>query len=196
MKVSFGINETKLIQLCKKGDSKAQYQLYKLYSKAMYNVAIRMTGERTLAEDVTQDSFIKAFTDMEKLKNEKAFGGWLKRIVINQSLDEIRKRKFNFSSLETISDQHFKIEEEVEENFDPEMVHHLIKKLPNGAREILVLRAIEGFKHAEIAEKLNISESTAKTQFFRAKQLLVEMIKESNYEFGHRKISEEKPIKT
>lgn len=196
MKISFGKNETKLIQLCKKGDTKAQYNLYKLYSKAMYNVAIRMTGEKTLAEDVLQDSFIKAFTEMEKLKDEKAFGGWLKRIVVNRSLDEIRKRKFNFSSIDSISEQHFKIEEKIDEETDPEIVHHLIKKLPDGAREILVLRAIEGFKHAEIAEKLNISESTAKTQFFRAKQLLAKMIKESNYEFGHRKISEEKPIET
>lgn len=194
MKISFGINEIKLIRLCKKGDTKAQYRLYKLYSEAMYNIAVRMTGEKTAAEDVLQDSFIKAFAELEKLKEEKAFGGWLKRIVINRCLDEIRKRKLNFPSIETISQQHFRIEEEIEEETDPEMVHYMIKKLPDGAREILVLRALEGYKHAEIAEKLNISESTAKTQFFRAKQLLSKMIKESNYEFGNREILKEKQI--
>lgn len=154
-----------------------------------------MTGEKTAAEDILQDSFFKAFTEINKLKDEKAFGGWLKRIVINRCLDDIRKRKLFISGIESISDLHLEIAVEVDDMVAPEIVHHLIKKLPEGAREILVLRAIEGFKHSEIAEKLNISESTAKTQFFRAKQLLGKMIKESNYEFGHRKIFEEKSIK-
>jgi RNA polymerase sigma-70 factor (ECF subfamily) len=183
------------VKLCKKGDAKAQYHLYKLYSKAMYNLAIRMTNKKEAAEDILQDSFIKAFSEINNLKDEKAFGGWLKRIVINRCLDEIRRRKVNYSGFETITERHFEMAVDVEESVDPEIVHHLIKKLPDGAREILVLRAIEGYKHAEIAEKLNISESTVKTQFFRAKQLLGKMINEWNYEFGHRKISEEKPVK-
>ena len=162
----------------------------------MYNLAIRMTNEREAAEDILQDSFIKAFSEIHNLKDGKAFGGWLKRIVINCTIDEIRKRKIIYSGLETIMDRHIEIAENVDESVDPEIVHHLIKKLPDGAREILVLRAIEGYKHAEIAEKLNISESTAKTQFFRAKQLLGKMINERNYEFENRKISGEKPVKT
>jgi len=194
LKNNFGNNEVQLIRLCKKGDEKAQYQLYRSYSMAMYNIAIRMTGEKETAEDVIQDSFIKAFKELQQLNDEKAFGGWLKRIVINRCIDEVRKKKFMLSSFDTISEKHIEITEEVNENIDAELVHHLIKKLPVGAREILVLRALEGYRYVEIANKLNISESTAKTQFFRAKKLLGEMIKEMNYEDGYRKIPDEKSV--
>jgi len=161
----------------------------------MFNIAIRMTGNRAEAEDVVQDAFIKAFTEIEKLNNENAFGGWLKRIVINRSLDEIKKRKINYLEIDSINEKQINSYYEIEEETDPEAVHHLIKKLPDGAREILVLRALEGYKHAEIAEKLKISESTAKTQFFRAKHLLGKLIKDSDYEIGNRKIPQEKQIK-
>lgn len=195
MEINFSINESNHVGLCKKGDVKAQYLLYKSYSKAMYNVAVRMTGKKETAEDILQDSFTSAFLEIHRLNDEKAFGGWLKRIVINRCIDEIRKRKYYFSDFEIISEQHTEIADDVDESTDPEIVHHLIKKLPDGAREILVLRAIEGMKHAEIAEKLQISESTCKTQFFRAKQILVKMIKELRNEDGTGKISERKQVK-
>lgn len=85
------------------------------------------------------------------------------------------------TDIESLADGHQEVEE-VDDTIDPEMIHTMIKKLPDGAREILVLRALEGYKHAEIGEKLGISESTAKTQFFRAKQLLAKMLNEANNE--------------
>lgn len=182
MKIIPGIFEVSVIQQCKKGNKKAQFELYQQYSKAMYNVAIRITGNRESAQDILQDAFVKAFTDLHDLKDENAFGGWLKRIVINRSIDEIRKRRISFSSLDKLTFEPIEHVEEIEEATDPETVHRLIKLLPDGAREILVLRSLEGLKHTEIAEKLNISESTAKTQFFRAKQLLVKMINEKKDE--------------
>jgi RNA polymerase sigma factor (sigma-70 family) len=194
LKIKFSINEVKLVRLCKKGDEKAQYRLYGLYSKAMYNIAVRMCGDNETAEDILQDSFVTAFSEIEKLNDEKAFGGWLKKIVINRSIDEVRKQKRSYS-FDVISDHHSEIAEEIDENTDVELVHHLIKRLPAGAREILVLRALEGFRFAEIAEKLEITESTAKTQFFRAKQLLGKMISEFKDENEHRKIFERKPVK-
>jgi len=130
LKINFSINESSLVKLCKKGDAKAQYQLYKLYSKAMFNLAIRMTNEKMTAEDILQDSFVKAFSEIANLNDENAFGGWLKRIVINRSIDEVRKRKFIFLGIETITEQHSEIAEELDESVDPELVHHLIKKLP------------------------------------------------------------------
>lgn len=172
------------MQLCKKGDAKAQYKLYKLYCKGMFNVAVRMTNNRGLAEDILQDAFINAFSEVHKLKDEKAFGGWLKRIVINRCIDVMRKKKIVFADMESLRSQHLEITEEVDSSADPAMIHRLIKKLPDGARKILVLRALEGYKHAEIGEKLGISESTSKTQFFRAKQLLAQMIKENERESG------------
>uniref|UniRef100_UPI0032165DF9 RNA polymerase sigma factor n=1 Tax=uncultured Draconibacterium sp. TaxID=1573823 RepID=UPI0032165DF9 len=193
MEVLFNQNEQKLVKLCKKGDAKAQYKLYKLYCKGMYNIAMRMINNTSMAEDILQDAFIKAFSEIHKLKNEEAFGGWLKRIVINRCIDISRKETLVFADMERLGNQHNEISDEVESSVDPELIHNFIKKLPEGARQILVLRALEGFKHAEIAEKLKITESTAKTQFFRAKQLLVKMIQEN--ERGHRKISEREPVK-
>lgn len=178
MKISFEKSESQLVALCKKEDAKAQFKLYKLYSKGMYNVAIRMTNNQGVAEDIVQDAFIKAFTEIYKLKNEKAFGAWLKRIVINLCIDAARKKKIVFTDLDRVSNTRLKIEEEIEDSIAPELIHSYIKKLPEGARQILVLRALEGYKHAEIGEKLGISESTAKTQYFRAKQLLVKMIRQ------------------
>lgn len=139
-----------------------------------------MTNNYNLAEDILQDVFIKAFSEIHKLNDEKAFGGWLKRITINRCIDVLRKDKMVYSEMETLGDRHNEIAEEINSNLDPELIHRLIKKLPNGAREILVLRALEGYRHAEIGEQLGISESTAKTQYFRAKQLLAAMIKEEH----------------
>ena len=183
MKVVKNQNEIELVKLCKKGDAKAQFKLYKLYSKAMYNIAVRMTSDKGTAEDVLQDAFVKAFTDINKLKNENAFSGWLKRIVINRSIDISRKEKLLFADMEILRNEHLEVADEIDNVVDPELVHQLIKKLPDGAREILILRALEGYKHAEIGEKLDISESTAKTQYFRAKQLLVKMIDENERKF-------------
>lgn len=159
MKIAFSKNEISLVGLCKKGNEKAQFELYKLYSKSMYNVALRMTGDRGTAEDILQDAFIKAFSEINKIKDEKAFGGWLKRIVINCCIDEARKKRVSFSFNETLSGQHFEIAEEVEDFTNPEVLNHLIKKLPDGARQILVLHALEGLKHAEIGKQLGISRS-------------------------------------
>jgi len=141
----------------------------------MYNLAVRMTGDKNDAEDILQDAFIKAFQEVHKLKNEKAFGGWLRRIVANHCIDATRRKKIVFTDVEKVKDVHPETIE-VEDDIDPEMIHALIKQLPDGAREILVLRALEGYRHAEIGEQLGISESTAKTQYFRAKQLLGKML--------------------
>lgn len=182
MEVLYRQNDFKLVKRCKKGDAKAQYKLYQLYVKGMYNVAMRMTNNKALAEDVLQDAFVKAFSEIKKLKDDKAFGAWLKRIVINRCIDISRKEKMLFRDMESLKTEHYEIAGEIDGETDPEMVHHLIKKLPEGAREILVLRALEGYKHAEIGKKLGISESTAKTQYFRAKQLLAKMINKMEYE--------------
>lgn len=144
----------------------------------MYNIAIRMSGSKEEANDILQDAFIKAFTGIAKLKNEAAFGGWLKQITINLCLDYRKKSKpvFNTEILDKSSLNEL-AEEEIEDTINEQLVHETIKKLPDGAREILVLKALEGYRHAEIADKLGITESTSKTQYFRAKQLLGRMLK-------------------
>ncbi|MEP0984133.1 RNA polymerase sigma factor [Ekhidna sp.] len=158
------------IKQLKKGNELAAYNLYNDYSKAMYNTLIRLTNDAEVAKDLLQEAFIKAFQRIHDLDDPKAFGGWLKRIVINRGLEHLRKSKMYF---EDIEDQGEVISEEVDDRMiDNQTLHNAIKELPDGCRTVLSLHLLEGFKHKEIALQLNISESTSKTQFRHAKQLL------------------------
>lgn len=169
---------SRVIDKCLQGDIKAQYQLYKQHSKAMYNIAIRFLDNKMDAEDILQESFCTAFTRLGELENPKAFPGWLKRIVINNCISLQRKKKIPFENIDE-----YKLEGEKDpekdpmEEIDPALVHNAIKKLPDGGRTILVLYALEGFKHREIAEMLNVTESTSKTQYSRALALLRKELK-------------------
>lgn len=169
-----------IIEKCIAGDIKAQFLLYKQYSKAMYNIAIRLLNNNMDAEDILQESFVKAFDSIGRLKNSQAFGSWLRRIVINNCLSFLRTKKIYFEEI------HENIPAQEEEKSalmiaDPVVVHNAIKKLPDGARTILVLYSLEGYNHREIAEMLNISESTSRTQYHRALGLLNKSLKENIY---------------
>jgi RNA polymerase sigma-70 factor (ECF subfamily) len=172
-----------LIDKCRKGDNRAQYRLYKLYVKAMYNICIRMLPNRIDAEDVLQDAFVKAFKNLSRFKGESTFGAWLKRIVINQCIDQVKKSKRMFIEFDGIE-----IADESEDELDmmdlpkPEIVHQAIKDLPEGARVVFNLFMLEGYKHKEISEMLNISESTSKSQYQRARTLLQDKLKEQYHE--------------
>ena len=163
---------SQLIGRCLEGDMKAQFMLYKNYSRAMYNIALRITGNRMDAEDVLQESFVTAFGRLEELKNTTFFTSWLKRIVINNSVSLVRKRKLPFDDLA------FSVTEIPEDDHgseicaDPSVVNDAIRDLPDGGRAVLVLHALEGYRHREIAEMLGISESTSKSQYRRAIELL------------------------
>lgn len=174
-----------VIERCLQGDIKAQFQLYKQYSKAMYNIAIRFLDNKMDAEDILQESFCTAFIRLNELEQHAAFGGWLKRIVINNCISLQRKRKIRFEEFEADHPGHSA--DGPEEEFpliflEPALVHQAIKKLPAGGRTILIMHALEGYKHKEIAEALNISESTSKTQFSRALSLLRKELKGKAHE--------------
>ncbi len=168
---------SKLIEAARKGDQQSMYRLYKLYVQAMYNTCIRMVSNQYDAEDIIQESFVKAFNNLDSFRGDSSFGSWLKRIVINQSITFLRSRKQEFTEIDNLQ---IVADENDEENFpgiDPAMVHESIKTLPEKARVVLNLYLLEGYKHKEIAEILNISESTSKSQYLRAKQLLREELK-------------------
>jgi RNA polymerase sigma-70 factor (ECF subfamily) len=180
MKETININH-RVIERCLEGDIKAQYQLYKQYSKAMYNIAMRFMDNKMDAEDILQDSFIIAFNRLGELKNKDVFGSWLKRIVINKCISQQRKKKIQF---EEIDETRFGDDSALDDalpNIDPALVHDAIKELPHKGRTVLVLRALEGYKHQEISEMLDISVSTSKTQYSRALVLLNKKLKDKVY---------------
>jgi RNA polymerase sigma-70 factor (ECF subfamily) len=165
-----------LIDRCKVGDIKAQYSLYKLFSKSLYNVAMRFMNNKMDADEIVQDTFITAFKKIENFEGKGAFGQWLKRIAINNCISVLRKRKIHFDDIEAIqvaADP----DEDLDEQIDPGIVHRAIRELPDKARTILNLYALEGYKHREIGEILGITESTSKTQYKRAKQILLDKLK-------------------
>jgi len=174
-----------IINRCKSGEQKAQFQLYKLYYKAMYNSCLRIVNDSLEAEDIMQESFLKAFEKINFYKGEVSFGAWLKRIVINHSLDELRKRKLDINSMEESVyelKEEDKIDNHDEVSLKVDEIKKGIRKLPDGYRIVLSLYLIEGYDHDEISEILNINSSTSRSQFARAKRKLIECLKEKQSE--------------
>lgn len=169
-----------IIERCKKGEVKAQFLLYKQYSGAMYNIAVRLLNNKMDAEDVLQESFITAFEKLTALTNQNSFGSWFRRIVINNCISFIRK-KMVFDDIHDEIREEQTDEEEFYSAVDPALIHESIKRLPAGSRTILVLRALEGYRHKEIAQMLGISESTSKSQYSRALTLLNRQLKQKIY---------------
>jgi RNA polymerase sigma factor (sigma-70 family) len=172
-----------IIELSKEGNPKAQFQLYKLYSKAMFNICRRMLNNREEAEDLLQESFTDAFMKLGTFRYESSFGTWMKRIVINKCINSIQKKKVDL----VLSEQQVEAadpEETVDYSrieMDVRKIHHAMEELPDGYRVIFSLYAMEGYDHTEIAQILGISESTSKSQYLRAKQKIRDII-DTNHE--------------
>ncbi len=166
-----------IIEKCRKGDARSQYRLYKLYSKAMYNIAVRLLANRMDAEDVLQEAFVSAFKRLDSFREESTFGAWLKRIVINHCINFMKAKRQIFDDLDTksvlIADDS---RMDLHAGHDFEEIHEAIKTLPDGARAVFNLFLLEGYRHHEIAQMLNVSESTSKSQYQRAKVLLKEKL--------------------
>lgn len=159
-----------------KGDTEAQAWLYQQYSKSMFNICTRMTGNRNDAEDLLQDAFLLAFRNLGQLKDPLQFGGWLKRIVVNECI-RFGKKTIRWNEWE--EGKNDMIAEEVTEWWKTvsfEIIHQEIRALPDGCRQVFNLFVVEDFSHKNIAEQLGISESTSKSQYHRARQLLKERI--------------------
>jgi RNA polymerase sigma factor (sigma-70 family) len=168
--------QTAVIQRAAQGDADAQAWLYQQYSKAMFNICIRMTGNNAHAEDVLHDAFITAFNKLTSLKLPEAFAGWLKQIVVNACINHCKK---SFTWHDWNAEQHEIIPDEPTAwwtTINITEVHKEIKNLPDGCRQIFVLYAMEDNSHKEIALQLGISEGTSKSQYHRAKKLLRERI--------------------
>ena len=176
-----------ILDACKEGDQKAQFQIYKLYYKAMYNTSLRIVNNTMEAEDVMQEAFLSAFEKIETYSGTVSFGAWLKKIVINRSLDALGKRKAVFEDIESHTGIRDDGPEDSLRNEEIDIqigaVKEAIEKLPDGYRVILSLYLLEGYDHDEIAEIMKISSSTSRSQLSRAKQKLISELKKSaNYQ--------------
>ncbi|WP_430816980.1 RNA polymerase sigma factor [Carboxylicivirga sp. RSCT41] len=176
MNQSINLTE-EIVERCRRGDERARYALYQQYVKPMYNVAYRIVGNQFDAEDVVQDAFVKAFKKIGTLKEFKALTSWLKQIVVNEAISLIRKQK----KMHLISEYVEQVPDveigEVADDLPMEQVMKTIQELPDGARIVFTLRAIEGYRFNEVAELTSQTVNNCKVQFHRAKKLLNSKLK-------------------
>ncbi|SMC65993.1 RNA polymerase sigma-70 factor, ECF subfamily [Moheibacter sediminis] len=173
----FNLNsEQQLISQCQKGDTKAQMTLYKKYSRAMYQVSRNIIKDDMRAEEAMQDGFLSAFEKLGEFKAEVTFGAWLKKIVVNKSLDYLKKDKLydkteSADNLKLIDDE---IEVDLTEKIDA--VKKAMNELPENYRIILSLYYLEGYDHEEISEILEMSYANSRTMLTRAKSKLATLL--------------------
>ncbi|MBS0012280.1 MAG: RNA polymerase sigma factor [Bacteroidales bacterium] len=170
-------SEEDILEGCRRNKRKYQEILYRKYARKMYGICISYTGDRDTAQDILQDAFIKVFGKIKKFQGEGSLEGWIRKIMVNTAIDYLRKqsREPNY-----IADR----DEDTEESYEPDAIERLkakdvlslVARLPDGARMIFNLYALEGFTHKEIAEKMNISEGTSKSQFNRARKMLMSLL--------------------
>ena len=144
----------------------------------MFSICMRIINNATEAEDVMQEAFLNAFTKLDTYKGEVSFGAWLKRIVINRSLDYLKKQKVKFGEINEKTNQLPDFQMEIKE-VNMKVIKDAIQKLPDGYRVVLSLFLIEGYDHEEISEILGISNSNSRTQYLRAKNKLREFLKDT-----------------
>lgn len=162
------------IERCLQGDKKAYRELYDLYSKAMLNISVRIVNNTAEAEDVLQESFVAVFGRIGDIASDAQFGGYLKKTVINRSIDLIRKRK---TDLLPLDDARYVSEEQEEDTvaYDVQTLQACFRELPDGFRIVMTLFLFENYSHREIGELLHISEGTSKSQYNRARKKLAEI---------------------
>lgn len=174
----------KLITLCKEGNRNAQFEIYNRYYRSMYNTALRIVKDVHWAEDVMQESFLKAFTKLDSYKGEVAFGAWLKKIVVNHSLDNYKK--LNKEALEPLDNMLYKIEDDSDKHeqaidfqqLQLQQVNQAIQSLKENYRLILTLLFIEGYDQEEISEIMQITPGNCRTTISRAKENLLKKLSE------------------
>lgn len=172
-----------IIEKSRKGDLRAQYRLYNQYSKAMLNASYRIMGTVESAEDILQDAFTEAFRMLHTYRYDSAFGAWLKRIVVNKCINEIKRKKTDLNYYEDMSQfNHNTYDEEKLPELSVASIKKAMEQLPQGNRIIFSLYLLEGYDHREIAQILNTSESNSKSQYMRAKRKIKEIIGETYHE--------------
>jgi len=171
-----------LVKACLKKDELACKQLYDLNKRKMFGLCLRYANNREDAKDILQDGFLRVYRDLHYYKGNGSLEGWIRKVILNTALDYIRekKKKGYLLDIEDYSNRmSYEMSQPDFERGRPEGLVKMMQQLPLGFRTVLNLYIIEGFSHAQIAEKLNISEGTSKSQLNRAKKKMKEMLQKS-----------------
>lgn len=175
------MTDAQLIEGCKEKDLNAQKHLYELFAKKMMGICVRYAKDADEAQDILQDGFIKVFEKIDSFKGTGSLEGWIKKVIVNTALDNFRKTKHERLHVEIDGENNFfKAEEKVYDSLSVKELLKIIQLLPSGYRTVFNLYAIEGYSHKEIGDLLNISESTSKSQYSRAKQQLQKALQTEN----------------
>ena len=179
-------NVNKLIKGCLIGDQKAQMHLYDKYCNAMYNISCRYLQNDEDAKDAMQEGFIKAYANIANYKNDFSFGAWLKRIIINQCIDVLKKRKIEYRSIDSeslhmIDDDDWDMDIAISKT----QIINEIEQLAEKYKLVLKLYLLEGYDHEEISQILRIPIKTSRTHLRRGRLQLKELLKTKHYETGY-----------
>lgn len=165
---------------CRAGDASGFKKLYELYARAMYNTSVRILNNATEAEDILQESFLDAFKNIQQFENRSSFGAWIKQIVVNKSINHLKKKRIDFVEIEDPEKYSPHQDETIDEDdiqWQVERVVEAMHQLPAGYRTILSLYLLEGYDHEEIADIMGVAASTTRTQYTRGKQKLLKILK-------------------
>jgi len=173
-------NDQHIIQGCKKGNPQSQKLLYKKYKAILFGICLRYAKDRMEAEDFLQEGFIRIYKDLYQYQPKSGLGAWMRKVMVNSCLRQIQKNKLKFTEVDwnQIVNQREEIEEEADFNKEKLLIK-MIQQLPSGYRMIFNMYVMEGFTHKEIAEYLNISINTSKSQLSRAKTHLKKLYKKN-----------------
>lgn len=173
-------SDLEIVEGCRKNKRKYQELLYRKYAKKMYGICLSYAKDRAMAQDILQDGFIKVFKNITSYKGEGSLEGWIRKIITNTALDYLRKKTKGYEFI----DDNKEVEEEktdrtVLEKINFDALIKMVAQLPEGAKMVFNLYALEGFTHKEIAEKLDITIGTSKSQYKRARAMLQDWLKDA-----------------
>ncbi|MBX2965229.1 MAG: sigma-70 family RNA polymerase sigma factor [Cyclobacteriaceae bacterium] len=179
------MSEEELVRQCKKGDAKSQRQLFDMFSDRFFRLALRYVKNAHEAEDVVMTTFVKIFDNLKKFsyRDKGSLEAWMRKILVNEALMTLRRRH-NFYLTETLDAENPEHDKEFFQDADAAYLYQLILELPDGYRTVFNLFAVEGYDHREIADLLGITESTSRSQLFKAKQLLKRKINREGLHYG------------
>jgi RNA polymerase sigma-70 factor (ECF subfamily) len=173
------LKEKELIKACLAGDRKSQQLLFETYAPKMMTLCRRYARHHMEAQDIMQDGFIKMFQNLEKFQFEGSFEGWLRRIMVNTALKKISKKSFTHERIGLDETYEGSYSARIFENLSADDILSLVSELPEGYRIVFNMYAIEGYSHKEIGEKLEIGESTSRSQLVKARRMLQEKVLQS-----------------